>query len=292
MSNNNYVIITDTTCDLPAEHLRRIKVDAIPLKFTINGKTYMDGYGENTLPINEFYALQRTGARGVTSMVSVEEYIENFTPLLEKGDVLYLAFSSALSGSYGAACVAAEELRPRYPERKLYVIDTKAASRGEGLIVSYAAQKRDEGMPIDELKAWVEDNWFTFCHLVTVDDLHHLRMGGRISAASEFIGAMLDIKPMIYMNIEGKLIPDGKVRGRKRALNKLVSQTKEDIINPEEQTLYICHGDCLEDAEYVRERLIEEVGVKDVVIWYAGTVIGSHTGPGVVAVFFTGKRKQ
>jgi len=290
MSERSYTLVTDSTCDLTAEFLSEINVPAIPLGFTIDGKVYKDF--DPDMPLERFYSLLRQGLRATTSQITVSQYIEGFTPYLEKGDVIYLAFSSGLSGSYSSACVAAKELSERFPDRTLYIIDTHAASLGEGLLVWRAAMKRDEGLSIHELKDWVEKNWQTFCHLVTVDDLKALRAGGRISAASEIIGTFFDIKPMIYLNLEGKLIPDGKVRGRKRALNRLIAQAKEDIVNPREQILTLCQGDCIEDAEYVRKRLIEEVGVIDVRIGYAGPVIGAHTGPGVIAIFFTGNNRR
>ncbi|MDR1570506.1 MAG: DegV family protein [Oscillospiraceae bacterium] len=292
MSDFSYTLMTDSTCDLTPEYLRSVNVPAIALSYTINGETHFDGNYEGAATIESFYELQRQGQRATTSQISSTQYIEGMSPYLEKGDLIYLCFSSALSGSYASACVAGEELRLKYPNRTLYIIDTRAASLGEGLLVMHAVQKRDDGLSIHELKEWVELNWRNYCHIVTVDNLHHLRMGGRISAATEFIGSIFDIKPMIYLNLEGKLIPDGKARGRKRSLDKLVAQTKADIVNPEEQILTICHGDCLADAKYVRERLIKEVGVKDVLIGYTGTVIGSHTGPGVLAVFFVGNNRK
>lgn len=280
--------MTDSTSDLTQEQLKELNVVAAPLTFMIDDKSYFDY--DPTITMHEFYESQRRGAKTSTSQISTEQYVEFIRPLLQTSDVLYLCFSSGLSGSYNSALAANMELQNE--PHKLTVVDTKAASLGEGLLVMHAAKKRDEGLSLAELAKWVEDSWHTFCHIVTVDNLHYLRLGGRISAATEILGSMLDVKPLIYMNREGKLIPDGKVRGRKRALNHLIEQTKKDIVNPSEQVLTICHGDCLDDAEYVRKRLIEEVGVIDVKIGYAGAVIGSHTGPGVISVFFVGNNRK
>ncbi|GHU65575.1 hypothetical protein FACS1894184_01620 [Clostridia bacterium] len=296
MSEPKYALMTDSTSDLPEDFCREIGVDVIALGYTVGGETKLDGQTKaeqsGVGAMHDFYQALRDGAHATTTQISIQRYLEKMSALLEQGDVLYMAFSSGLSGSYESACSAAMELREKYPNRTLYVIDTKAASLGEGLFVTHAAQKRREGMDIHELKKWVEDNWKSYCHLVTVDNLHHLRAGGRISATTEVIGSIFDIKPMIHLDLEGHLIASGKVRGRKRSLLRLVEQVKGDIIDPASQTMYICQGDCIEDAEFVKDALIKDVGVKDVMIGYAGPVIGSHTGPGVIAVFFVGNGRK
>ncbi|GHU71135.1 hypothetical protein AGMMS49992_04600 [Clostridia bacterium] len=296
MSEPRYTILTDSTCDLPSEYLQELGVEVVALSFTLNGVTKMDSQSQadqlGTGAMRDFYNKLREGGHATTSQISIQHYLEKIGALLETSDVIYLAFSSGLSGSYHSACAAAMELREKYPNRTLYVVDTKAASMGEGLMVTHAAQKRDAGVDIHALKKWVEDSWQTYCHLVTVDNLHHLRAGGRISATTEFIGSILDIKPMIQMDLEGHLNANGKERGRKRALRRIVEQVKADIVDPKSQIIYMCQGDCLEDAALVKEMLISEVGVIDVRIGYAGPVIGSHTGPGVIAIFFTGKNRK
>ncbi|MDR1263671.1 MAG: DegV family protein [Oscillospiraceae bacterium] len=296
MDEPRYALLTDSTCDLTLEFLRGIGVGVIPLSYTVNNVTRLDSQCDADQSgmgaMHDFYQALREGAHGTTSQITIQQCMEKIGPYLENGDVMYLAFSSGLSGSYQSACSAAMELREKYPNRTLYVIDTKAASLGEGLLVTHAAQKRKEGMDIHTLKKWVDDNWQSYCHLVTVDNLHHLRAGGRISATTEVIGSIFDIKPMIHVDLDGHLIASGKVRGRKRALRRLVEQVKEDIIDPASQVMYICQGDCIAEAEFVKAALIKEVGVKDVMIGYAGPVIGSHTGPGVIAVFFKGKGRK
>ncbi|MDR1599599.1 MAG: DegV family protein [Oscillospiraceae bacterium] len=296
MNEPQYSLLTDATCDLTEEFYRELGVEVIALGYTINGVEKFDGQTEAEQSgvggMRDFYQALREGARATTTQISTQRYIEKMGQLLEKGDVLYMAFSSGLSGSYQSACSAAMELRETYPNRTLYVIDTKAASLGEGLFVTHASQKRGDGMDIHSLKKWIEDNWQRYCHLVTVDNLRHLRAGGRISATTEVIGSIFDIKPMIHVDLEGHLVASGKVRGRKRSLRRLVEQVKEDIIDPTSQVMYICQGDCIDDARFVKDALIRDVGVKDVRIGYAGPVIGSHTGPGVIAVFFVGKGRK
>ena len=286
-----YTLMTDSSCDLSRDFLKELNVEVIPLEFIIDNVSYLDGEPGAPKP-QELYDAIRAGKRTSTSQITQERYLQLMGNLAEKGDIVYLCFSSALSGSYSQSILAKDILKKRYPDKTIHIIDTLTASRGQGLLAWYAAQKRDEGLTAEELKDWIIENMRRVCHLVTVDDLRQLRKGGRISATSEFIGSLLNIKPMIYLNQEGKLVPTGKQRGRKRALNRLIEWTKEDIVNPKEQTLMICHGDCLEDAEYVRRRLIDELGVKDVLIDYCGAVIGSHTGPGVLAVFFFGKNRN
>ena len=287
----SYTILTDSSCDLSREFLKELGVEVVSLEFLIDGVSYLDGEPGSPTP-KELYDAIRAGKHTSTSQIPQERYLRVMEKLAEKGDIVYLSFTAGLSGSYEQSVLAGKKISRRFPDRTIHIIDTKAGSRGQGLLVWHAAQKRDEGLSADELKDWVLLNRHRYCHIVTVDDLHQLRKGGRISATTEFIGSILDIKPMIYLNLEGKLIPTGKQRGRKRALNQLVAWAKEDIENPTEQTIMMCHGDCPEDAEYVRRRLIDEVGVKDVLLDYCGAVIGSHTGPGVLAVFFLGKNRK
>jgi DegV family protein with EDD domain len=285
----SYVLMTDSSCDLSRSFLKELDVTIVPLEFSINGVSHLDGEPGSPSP-KDMYDAIRAGARVTTSQVTQDQYADIISGVFAGGrDVLYLCFSSGLSGSHGQSQIAAETLKEKYPERTVRIVDTLAASRGQGLLVWDAAKKKAEGLTLDELRDWVESNKLHYHHLVTVNDLHQLRKGGRISATSEFVGSVLDIKPMIFMNKEGKLIPNGKQRGRKRALNTLVTSAKELITDPTEQTMLICHGDCLDDAEYVKAKLIEELHVKDVLIDYCGSVIGAHIGPGVVAVFFYGK---
>ena len=206
-------------------------------------------------------------------------------------DVLVMAFSSGLSTTYQSAVIAAEELREKYPERKIFVVDTLSASMGQGLLVWYACRKRDEGMPLEELYAWAEDAKLHLCHWFTVDDLMYLKRGGRISAATAVVGTMLQIKPVLHMDDEGHLISMAKARGRKASIDALVRKVGELGQDYDNSTMFISHGDCLEDAEYLASQLREKCGAKEVIISYVGAVIGSHSGPGTVALFFLGKHR-
>lgn len=213
-------------------------------------------------------------------------------PALKEGkDLLVLGFSSGLSTTYQSAVIAAEELREKYPERKINVVDTLCAALGQGLLVTHVCKKRDEGLSLDELTAWVEANKLKMCHWVTVNDLMHLKRGGRISAATAIVGSMLQFKPIIHVNDEGKLINVGKVRGRKASMEHLAEQMAAHIIPEENDTVFITHGDCLDEAKELEKILKKKCGVKKVFIGHIGAVIGSHTGPGVLAVFFFGDHR-
>ena len=224
-----------------------------------------------------------------TSHISPALCTELFEGLLREGkDVLFLGFSSALSGTYETAERAMNELREKYPERKMYCVDTLSASLGQGLLVTYAAKKREEGLSIDETYRWVMDNRLHLCHWFTVDDLFFLKRGGRVNAATAILGSMLGIKPVLHMDDEGRLIHVTKARGRRASLDMLVRKMEELAIEPEKQTIYISHGDCVEDAEYVAGLIRDKWGNRDILIHYVDPVIGAHSGPGTVALFFMG----
>lgn len=211
--------------------------------------------------------------------------------LKEGKDILNLAFSSGLSSTYSASAVAAQELSAEYPERKIYTVDTLCASLGQGMLVYLAARKKQEGASIEEVRDFVEDTKLKQCHWFTVDDLMHLKRGGRVSGATALVGTMLKIKPVMHVDDEGRLINMEKARGRKASLNALVEKMAESALNPSEQEIFISHGDCLDDAEYVAERVKERLGVKAVYINHVGPVIGAHSGPGTIALFFLGNRR-
>ena len=206
-------------------------------------------------------------------------------------DVLVLAFSSGLSTTYQSAVIAAEELGEKYPERTIRVVDTLCASMGQGLLVWYACKKRDEGLSLDALYSWVMENRLHLCHWFTVDDLMYLKRGGRISAATALVGTMLQIKPLLHVDDEGHLISMSKARGRKAAIDALVRKAQELGAGYDNSTMFISHGDCREDAEFVAEEIRRRFGTTDFTIHYVGPVIGSHTGCGVVALFFVGKER-
>jgi len=289
---SEYVIVTDSSADLSAEMVRDLEVEVLPLRFTIQGKTYKNYPDNREMAPETFYQLIRDGEMGTTAAVNMAEYIDVLEPLLQAGkDVLVLAFSSGLSATCQAAFLAAEELAGKYPGRKIFVVDTLSASLGQGLLVWHAVQKKRAGATIEELKDWAEGYRSHQCHWFTVDDLMHLKRGGRVSAATAVMGTMLQIKPVLHMDDAGHLINMSKARGRRASLDALVDKAGELGVGLAEQTIFISHADCLPDAQYVGEKMKEKYGVKDVVYNFIGPVIGSHTGCGCVALFFTGAHR-
>jgi DegV family protein with EDD domain len=285
----DYVIFTESTSDLPASMIDDLEIRVIPMEFGFDGESYLNYPDHRDLGVHEFYERLRNGENSKTSLVNTMRFIENFEPIVKDGvDILYIGFSSGLSGTYGASLIAADQLKEKYLNCKILCIDTKAASMGEGLIVYTAAKKKEEGMDIDSLYHWIEENSKNMTQWFTVDDLNHLKRGGRVSALSASIGTMLHVKPVLHVDDDGCLIPMKNVRGRKKSLIALFNQMVETCIDPEEQVIFIGHGDCLEDAEFLKKLILNELRVKDVVINYIGPSIGSHSGPGTVALFFFG----
>lgn len=289
---SNYRIVTDSAADMSAAMVEELGVTVLPLCFTMEEKTYEDHPDRRDMPIEEFYRRLREGKMATTSAVNVSQYIDVLEPILQAGeDVLVLAFSSGLSTTYNSSTIAVAELREKYPERKLFTVDTLCASLGQGLLVWQAAALQKAGKSLEEVRDWAEDNKLKLCHWVAVDDLAHLKRGGRISATTAFVGGMLNIKPIIHVDNEGHLINVGKVRGRTASLKHLVDEMEKRVIDPQEQVIFISHSDCLEDARVVGEEVKRRFGVKDVVYNYIGPVIGAHTGPGTVALFFMGTER-
>ncbi len=285
----DYVITVNSTVDLPKEWLEEHSVSVIPLKYTIDNETYTDMKG---LSSKDFFAKLREGKMATTSQINPEEAKEQLEPFLKAGkDVLHLGFSSGLSGTYNSMRIAGEELKEEYPEAKIIIIDTLCACLGEGLLLYKALQQKEAGKTIEETANWVEENKLHICHNVTVDDLFHLHRGGRISKASAVLGSVVQIKPIIHMDENGKLQVVGKERGRKKSLNKIVDMAADQIKGWDNDIAMITHGDCLEDAEYVAKLVRERLGIENILINNIGTVIGSHTGPGVVAVFVMGNKR-
>ena len=284
-----FVITVNSTVALPKEWLKERNVPVLPLKYTIDGQTYQDMEG---LSAKEFFQKLREGHMSVTSQINPEEAREMMEPFLKEGkDLLHLAFSSGLSGTYNSMRIAAEELAEDYPDAKIIVIDTLCACMGEGLLLYKVLQLKDQGKTLEEIAEWVEANKLHICHNVTVDDLNHLHRGGRISKTAAVFGTLVQVKPIIHMDENGKLQVIGKERGRKRSLNKIVDMAVEQSEGWENDMVMITHGDCIEDAEYVAEKVKEKLGNPEVLINNIGTVIGSHTGPGVVAVFLMGNKR-
>ncbi len=288
----DYVIITDSTTDLTPELINELNIIVIPMEFNIDGKSYLNYSDERDISYKEFYDVLRNGKNSTTSLINTATFTDLFEPIIKEGkDILYIAFSSGLSGTYNSSCIAAEMLLEKYPDSKIYTVDSLSASMGEGLLVYHAANKKKEGMNIDELKEWILNNRLNLCHWFTVDDLHHLKRGGRLSSAAAIVGTMLSIKPVLHVDNEGHLIPVEKVRGRKLSITSMLKMMENTVINPEEQTIFISHGDCLEEAEYLAKLIKEKLNVKDIKMNFIGPVIGSHSGPGTIALFFLGSER-
>ena len=284
-----YQIITDSCCDYPKALLDTLDLSVVPLTLNFRGQTWTDTTDEGLKTI--FNGL-RNGETASTSAANPENWAAAIEPVLKQGeDVLVLAFSSGLSTTYQSAMIAAADLQEAYPQRKIRVVDTLSASLGQGLLVWYACQKKEEGLSLDELADWCEENRFKLCHWFTVDDLMYLKRGGRISATTALLGTMLNIKPVLHMDDDGHLINVTKVRGRKASIDALAAKVGTLGIPGANDTIFICHGDCIEDAEYLKKQLIELYGTKNVMIGYVGAVIGSHSGPGTLAVFFLGEHR-
>ena len=288
----DFVILTDSSADLSDDMARQLDVQVLPLGFTLEEHTYRNYPDNREMDPHLFYERLRKGDVATTNAVNVAQYTEALESLLQAGqDVLVLAFSSGLSATYASSLAAVEELNAKYPERKLYTVDTLCASLGQGLLVWYAARERAKGRSIDEVRDWAEEHKLNVCHQFTVDDLYFLKRGGRVSAATAVVGSMLQIKPVLHVDNEGCLINIGKARGRSASLKFLVDRMAQTVAGPAEQTVFISHGDCLEDAQLVAGMVKERFGVKDVYINYVGPVIGAHTGPGIVALFYMGSER-
>ncbi len=289
MTDREYKIYSDSTCDLPEEYIEKFKAEIFKLNFEIDGKSYKDG----ELPFKDFYNRMRSGSSTKTAQIPPDVYANEFEAAVKDGyDILYLGFSSGLSGSFNSSCIARDSVLEKYPDAKIICVDSLCASTGEGLLLYKACEKKAEGMGIDELAQWLESNKLHLCHMFTVDDLKYLHRGGRVSKATAIAGTLLGIKPVLHVDDEGRLVPLGKVRGRKQSLNKLVEMMEERVDGWDNPVIAICQGDCTEDAEYVAELARKKLGKKTkVIISYTGTVIGSHSGPGTLALFFMGEKR-
>ncbi len=287
----DFVLMTDNMADLPDDYLRENGVEEISLTYMLDGKTYSK---ENSLPYPEFYNRMRSGSMPTTSQVNPEEAKEKFLKVLEQGhDIVHIAFSSGLSGSCNSTRIAAEEIMEEYPEYKVRIVDSLCASLGQGLLVHKAVQLKKQGMSMEEIVDWLENNKLHLCHVFTVDDLNHLYRGGRVSKTAAFIGTLANIKPMLHVDNQGRLIPLSKVRGRKKSINTLVTMMEDQMKSYRDQNdvIFISHGDCLEDAEYLKKLIEEKFGIHDFLIDYVGPTIGAHSGPGTLALFFMGESR-
>ena len=283
----NYVILSDSGTDLSPAIAKEIDVKILDLMVIMEGQ---EPKPDSAVDHKEFYEFLRSKKSASTSAVNPETFSEVMESYVKDGfDVLYLGFSSGLSNTYNAGRLAAEELSEKYPEAKIYTCDTLCASLGQGMLVYLAAKKRLDGAGIEEVRDWVEANKLHLCHQFTVNDLMFLKRGGRVSAATAAVGTMLGIKPVMHVDNDGHLIKVGTARGRKASLDALFNKMAETVT--EKDIMFICHGDCIEDAEYVAERAKNELGIKEVIIGYTGVVIGSHSGPGTLAIFYLGTER-
>ena len=285
---SEYVITTDNNSDLLEKYLKDHGVGCMYLSYSMDGKNYTH---ENFLPEHEFYEAMRNGSMPTTAQVNPENAKALLEPYLKEGkDILHIAFSSGLSGTYNSSRIAAEELMEEYPDRKIIVVDSLSASLGQGLLVWLAQQKKELGQTLEDVADWVEKNKLKMVHLFTVDDLNHLYRGGRVSRTTAIVGSMLNIKPVLHVDNEGKLTAIGKVRGRKKALQELVKLMDEKIgsFGADCDTIFISHGDCEQDAQYVAAKVKEKYNIKNIIINQVGATIGAHSGPGTMALFFVG----
>lgn len=285
-----YVIFTDSCADLTPKMYAELGLHTIQLEVIMDGEAPVRNDQVN---IEEVYEKLRAKQGATTSAINIDRFLGEFGTVLEAEDVdlLYLGFSSGLSSTYGAAVLALEELSEKYPDRKLYAVDTLCASMGQGLLVYLAAKLKETGADIDTVKYFVENNKLKLCHWFTVDDLFFLKRGGRVSAASAVVGTVLQIKPVLHVDNAGKLINVSKARGRRGAIETMVKKMKETILPDQNKTIFISHGDCIDDAKYLAKRVQEESNIKDIQINFIGPVIGSHSGPGTLALFFLGKER-
>ena len=287
---DNYVIFTDSSCDIEAALLEKWGVKSVSLTFRFDGSE--KEYSDRDLAAPDFYRMMREGGVSRTSAANTGDFRDAFEPALQEGkDILYIGFSSGLSNTVNAGRIAAEELEKDFPGRRVVVIDTLCASAGEGMVVYLAVQKKAEGAALEDNAAYIRETLPHLCHWFTVDDLVYLKRGGRVSAAAAFVGTVLNIKPVLHVDDEGHLINMFKVRGRKQSILALAQKYSELALDPEHGFYFISHGDCLDDAKQLEAHIAAAHGVKATVITNVGPVIGSHSGPGTLALFFLGKNR-
>lgn len=283
-----FKILTDSCCNLPEYMIDEFGLEVFPLTFMVDGREHQSYLKGEVTDLSKFYDMMREGKVITTSLPNLDSARKLMAAQLEEGhDVLYLGFSSGLSGTFDAIRLLMDELASEYPDRKLYAVDTLAASGGQGLLVWHACQLARAGASVEEVRDWVEENKLHMAHWFTVDDLMFLFRGGRVSRTSAWAGTILNIKPVMHVDDEGHLIPLDKVRGRRKSLDALVEHMAQTGNAPlSEQMVFITHGDCLEDAQYLEGRVRERFGVADVMVNYVDPVIGAHSGPGTMALFF------
>lgn len=288
----DYVIMTDSCCDMTSALAEELELSVLPLSLHMGDAVYRNWLDGREIGFQEFYAKIRSGQLATTSAVSVGEFAAEMRKILSAGkDILCINFSSALSATYQSAAIAAADLAEEFPDRKILVVDSLCASLGQGLLVYLCAQERRKGRSLEEVHTFAEETKGKVCHWFTVDDLNHLKRGGRISATTALFGTMLSIKPVMHVDDGGHLVPVSKARGRKSSLLALVDQMEATAIDPASQTVFISHGDCEGDALFVAGEITRRFGTRDIRLNYVGPVIGNHSGPGTLALFFLGTKR-
>ena len=286
---NDYVILTDSSCDLPDDIVKKYQLEILQLDFIVEGE---GSFHNDQADIEKVYSKLRNGANIKTSAANISQASEAIEALFnQKKDILYLGFSSGLSSTYQTVYMAGQELMEEYPERKMISVDTLAASMGQGLLVYKACQAKDSGKSLEENAQYIEEIKLKLCHWFTVDDLFFLKRGDRISGVTATVGTMLSIKPILHVDDEGHLINVSKVRGRKAAITELANRMEKLAVHPKDQDIFISHGDCIEDAEKLASIIKERFGNDRITISYVGPVIGAHSGPGTLALFFLGEHR-
>jgi DegV family protein with EDD domain len=287
MSDSKYVIFTDSCADLMTDMVAECDIHEVPLSFTIDGKTYMNYFDEREMSCHDFFEQMRQGKIIKTAQASPGQFLEAVDPFMKDGyDVLMISFSSALSGTYNSACIARDYLKDTYPDRKMYVIDSLAASGGQGFICFQAGLNRKAGMSLEDNKVWVETHMFHMAHWFTVDDLDTLKRGGRLSATKAFLGNLFKLKPVLHTDNNGKLVPVSTVRGRKQSLMELYNHFKDTAIEPEKNIVMIIHGDDIVTAKWLGDKVQADFHVPKIYYLDLGPVIGAHAGPNTISIFF------
>ena len=284
-------IITDSSCDLGINFIEENNIELIPLLLNLDGETIKDDLGKS-LGYRAFYEKLRAGSMPSTSQINIYTFEEKFKELLDEGyEILYIGLSSALSGTFNSANMARNNILEENPNAKIAVVDSISVSMGLGMLIKKACKMIEEGKMIEDIVQWIEENKNKVIHAILVDDLKHLKRGGRVSASTAAVGSILNIKPLLKLNNSGAVEAAEKIKGKKKALKRLASIVKEKAINIENEILYIMHGDALEEAEYLKETILQELNFKEVKIEYIGTVIGTHGGPGTIAAVFFGDER-
>ena len=285
---NDYVIFTDSMADLTQEILKKFDIHVVPMRITIDNKTYY----ENELNSSDFYGMIKTShTLPTTTQVNPQEYMDCFEKFLKDGfNVLYICFSSALSGCYNSAQIAANELNSKY-ECKVKVVDSLSASMGEGMLVYKLALQKKSGLEFEKAVKWVEENRLKICHLFTVDDLNHLSKSGRLSKTSAFFGSVLGIKPVLHVDNEGRLVAIDKTRGRRKSIEMIAEKMQKYSEGMDNDVIFISHGDCLDDAKELADKVKEKTGIKNFIFGNITPMICTHTGLGTLALFFEGNQR-